>query len=66
MALTLVLLELTVMYPGSCSGSTIPVPKVLFCIFDKLENETQKFMKFICFYLNMKKEIQITDHYFHV
>ena len=47
-------------------SESIRVPEVTFRVFDKLKNELQKFMIRFCFYLNMKNEIQITDHYFHV
>ena len=39
----------------------IRVPKVPFCVFDKLKTEIQN-----SFYLNMKDEIKLIDHYFHV
>ena len=42
------------------------VPKVPFWVFDKFKNEIRNFMARFCFYFNMKKEIQITDYYFHV
>ena len=45
---------------------TIRVPKVAFCVFEKLKNEIQKLMIRFCSYLSMKTEIQIVDYYFHV
>ena len=45
---------------------TIRVPKVPFHVFEKLENEIQKFIVRFCFYLNMKNEIQIFDNHYHV
>ena len=45
---------------------TIGVTKVPFRVFDKLKNETQKFIIRFCFYHNMKNEIKIIDNYFHV
>ena len=44
---------------------SISVPKVPFCVFDKLKNEIQKFMIRFCFFLNMENETQIIDYYFH-
>ena len=44
----------------------IPVPKVPFCVFDKLKNEIQKFILRFYFYLNMENEIQIIHYHFRV
>ena len=44
----------------------ILIPKVPFCVSDKLKNKIQKFIIRFCFYLNITHEIQIIDYYFRV
>ena len=43
-----------------------PVQKVSFHVFDKLKNEIQKLIIRVCFYVNMKNQIQITGYDFHI